>query len=53
MPLQDGDVGLEVEDNLLVLKDVTRKDSGLYKCQTLDSVDPDVGASLQLTVNCK
>ncbi|KAM9440902.1 cell surface glycoprotein MUC18 isoform 2-T2 [Clarias gariepinus] len=48
---RDGDVGLEVEDNLLVLKDVTRKDSGLYKCQTLDSVDPDVGASLQLTVN--
>ncbi|KAG7314543.1 hypothetical protein KOW79_021846 [Hemibagrus wyckioides] len=50
---QELDVGLEAEGNLLLLKDVTRRDSGVYKCQTLDldSEDSDVGASLQLAVN--
>ncbi|KAK3527376.1 hypothetical protein QTP86_021921 [Hemibagrus guttatus] len=50
---QEPDVGLEAEGNLLVLKDVTRRDSGVYKCQTLDldSEDSDVGTSLELTVN--
>ncbi|XP_060769441.1 cell surface glycoprotein MUC18 isoform X2 [Neoarius graeffei] len=50
---QELDVGLEAEGNLLVLKDVTRRASGVYHCQSLnlDSVNSDVGASLQLTVN--
>ncbi|KAI5608367.1 cell surface glycoprotein MUC18, partial [Silurus asotus] len=50
---QEMDVGLEAEGNVLVLKDVTRRDSGLYHCLSLDldSVDSDVGASLELSVN--
>lgn len=49
-------MGLEAEGNLLVLKDVMRRDSGVYRCQSLDldsEVDSDVGANLQLNVNCK
>ncbi|XP_017315494.1 cell surface glycoprotein MUC18 isoform X1 [Ictalurus punctatus] len=51
---QELDVGLEAEGNLLVLKDVMRRDSGVYRCQSLDldsEVDSDVGANLQLNVN--
>ncbi|XP_027034569.2 cell surface glycoprotein MUC18 isoform X2 [Tachysurus fulvidraco] len=51
---QEPDVGLEAEeDKVLVLKDVTRRDSGMYRCQALDldSENSDVGASLQLIVN--
>ncbi|XP_026777432.1 cell surface glycoprotein MUC18 isoform X2 [Pangasianodon hypophthalmus] len=50
---QELDMSLEAEGNLLVLKDVTRRDSDVYQCQSLDldSVRFDVGASLQLTVN--
>ncbi|TSP36115.1 Cell surface glycoprotein MUC18 [Bagarius yarrelli] len=47
---QEPDVDLEAEGNLLVLKDVTRRDSGVYQCQTLH-LDSEVGASMKLTVN--
>ncbi|XP_072530519.1 cell surface glycoprotein MUC18 isoform X2 [Salminus brasiliensis] len=46
---------LEAYNNLLVLKDVTRRDSGMYHCHSLDldsvSGDKDVMGNLQLTVH--
>ena len=52
--LQGLDEVLDVTDDVLVLTGVTRADSGVYQCQTLnlDSVS-EVSDDIQLTVHCE